>query len=88
MFFDDDVISIGTMTDGTESSYKFTDQVPGDYCTVTVRRVGSEYLYYMDGIRIDNMEFPGLNGAEFGLSFGGVAGVVVLFDNIRLYYLD
>jgi len=88
IFFDDDVISIGTLEDGTESSYVYELFEQGVYSTVTIRRIGGAYLYYVDGVGIDNMEFPGLNGDEFGISFGGAAGVTVHCDNIRLFYLD
>lgn len=88
LFFDEDVISIGTIADGTESTNEFIDLVPGDFSTVTVRHLNGHYLFYLDGVRIDNLAFPGLNGDAFGLSFGGAAGVKVVFDNIRLYYLD
>ncbi|MCP4123887.1 MAG: hypothetical protein GY751_19230 [Bacteroidetes bacterium] len=88
IFFDDDVISIGTLEDGTESSYVYELFEQGEYSTVTIRRIGGVYLYYVDGVGIDNMDFPGLNGDEFGISFGGAAGVTVYCDNLSLYYLD
>ncbi len=88
LFYDADVASIGTIEFGTESSYVFGDNISSAFNRVVVRKIGSDYLYYLNDERIDNMEFFSLDGNEFGLSFGGETGVKVLIEDIILYYVN
>lgn len=88
VFFDDDVISIGTIDDGTESSYVYEEFFTEFYNKVTIRRIGNSYYFYVNENLVDNMNFLGINGDQIGVSFGGVQGVKILFDYIRLSYID
>ena len=88
IFFDDDVVSVGTIEDGTESSYVYGEFFTEFYNKVTVRHVGGEYFYYVNENLVDNMEFQGINGSEIGLSFGGAQGVKVIYDFLTLSYIN
>jgi hypothetical protein len=88
VFFDDDVISIGTLDDGTESSYVYGEFFTQFYNKVTIRRVADEYFYYVNGNLVDNMGFNGIAGDQVGLAFGGLAGIKVIYDYLTLSYLD
>lgn len=87
-FFDNDVISIGTIRGGTESSYVYPEYLTDEFNDVSIRHIDGQLMFYVNEELVDHMEFRGVNGNEFGLSFGGPTGVIVRFDRIVFSYIN
>ena len=77
-----------SIENGTESSQVYSDLVVPEFNKISIRKSAGQYLYFINEVRLDNMQFFALNGNEFGLSFGGDAGLMIEIDHIKLYYLD
>jgi hypothetical protein len=81
-----EVTTIGSILHGSESSYQYNNYVIPDFNKLTIRRIGNDFIYYLNERQIDNMRFVDINGKEFGLAFGGDANTEFRVDDIRLYY--
>lgn len=87
-FVGQDVASIGTINNGSESSYQYEEYITSGFNKITIRKLGSEFIFYINEKKVDNLRSVLIPGEEFGIPFGGSAGIEIQIDNIRLYYIQ
>ncbi len=87
MYFGSGVISIGSILNGTESTNESAQTLEG-FNTITLRKIGNELIYYLNGDILNNMRIDESIGEKIGIPFGGGTNVEVQVDEFDIYYLE
>ncbi|MCB0502136.1 MAG: hypothetical protein KDD32_05595 [Bacteroidetes bacterium] len=88
MYIGNEVVSIGSIVHGTESSYEAAQNNSPLSNQLVVRKIGVNLYCYLNQSLIDNIMINESFGDKIGIAFGGAAGTEIMVDNIKLLYLN